>query len=137
MTFYLNAAVQRVSFGNVSCQSTFNDVRFRLHVLQPYSPRGQQPSNYFNLNTFLVPRRLCYTRNCQCPLQNSELIEYLNILTIAVADTNAGNKVSAVGIVDSLSDNNYAVFAFKGTYEDQELSRYKALRVKLHEPYTI
>ena len=54
-----------------------------------------------------------------------------------MADSNAGNKVSAVGIVDSLSDNKYAVFAFKGTYEDQELSRYKALRVKLHEPYTI
>ena len=58
-------------------------------------------------------------------------------LTIAVATTNAGNKVSTVGIVDSLSDNNYAVFSFKGTYEDQELSMYKALRVKLHDPYTI
>jgi len=137
VTLYLNATVQRVSFGYVSRQSTFNDVRFRLHVLRPYSQAGQQPSNYFNFNTFLVPRRLCYNRNCHCPLQHSELIEYSKILTIAVATTNAGNKVSTVGIVDSLSDNNYAVFSFKGTYEDQELSRYKALRVKLHEPYTI
>ena len=51
--------------------------------------------------------------------------------------TNLGNKVSTVGIVDSLSDNNNAVFTFKGTYEDQELSRYKSMRVQLHEPYTI
>jgi len=137
VTLYLNATVQRVSFGYVSRQSTFNDVRFRLHVLRPYSQAGQQPSNYFNFNTFLMPRRLCYNRNCHCPLQHSELIEYSKILTIAVATTNAGNKVSTVGIVDSLSDNNYAVFSFKGTYEDQELSTYKALRVKLHEPYTI
>ena len=84
-----------------------------------------------------MPRNVCYTRNCQCQLQHSELIEYSKILTIAVANTSAGNKVSTVGIVDSLSNNNFAVFAFKGTYEDQELSRYKALRVKLHEPYTI
>ena len=54
-----------------------------------------------------------------------------------MASTNAGNKVSVVGIVDSLSDDNNAVFAFKGAYEDQELSRYKSMRVKLHEPYTI
>jgi len=137
VTLYLNAAVQRVSFGYVTRQSTFNDVRFRLHVLQPYSPPGQQPSNYFNFHTFLMPRNVCYTRNCQCQLQHSELIEYSKILTIAVANTSAGNKVSTVGMVDSLSDNNFAVFAFKGTYEDQELSRYKALWVKLHEPYTI
>ena len=83
-----------------------------------------------------MPRILCSTCNCQCPLQQSKLIEYSKKLTIAVADTNASNKVSVVGIVDSLSDNNYAVFAFKGTYEDQELSRYKALRVKLHEHFT-
>jgi len=109
VTLYLNAAVQRVSFGYVTRQSTFNDVRFRLHVLRPYSQAGQQPSNHFNFNTFLMPRRLCYNRNCHCPLQHSELIENSKILTIAVATTNAGNKVSTVGIVDSLSDNNYAV----------------------------
>ena len=40
VTLYLNAAVQRVSFGYVTRQSTFNDVRFRLHVFQPYSPPG-------------------------------------------------------------------------------------------------
>ena len=70
-------------------------------------------------------------------LHHSELIEYSKILTIAVATTNSGNKVTIVGVVDSLSDDNNAVFAFKGTYEDQELSRYKSMRVKLHEPYTI
>ena len=137
VTLYLNAAVQRVTFGYVTRSSTFNDVRFRLHVLQPYSQPGQQPSNYFNFHTFLMPRRLCYARNCQCPLHHSELIEYSKILTIAVATTNSWNKVSTVGLVDSLSDDNNAVFAFKGTYEDQELSRYKSVRVKLQEPYTI
>ena len=137
LSLYLNAAVQRATFGYVTRSSTFNDVRFRLHVLQPYSPPGQQPSNYFNFHTFLMPRNLCYTHNCQCQLQHSEFIEYSKILTIAVASTNTGNKVSTVGLVDSLSDNNNAVFAFKQTYEDQELSRYKFMRVKLHEPYTI
>jgi len=43
VTLSLNAAVQRVTFGYVSRSSTFNDVRFRLHVLQPYSPPRQQP----------------------------------------------------------------------------------------------
>ena len=137
VTLYLNAAVQRVSFGYVTRCSSFNDVCFRLHVLQPYSQTGQQPSNYFNFHTFIMPRTLCYVRNCQCPLQHSELIEYSKILTIAVASTNAGNKVSTGGLVNSLSDNNNAVFAFKQSYEDQELSRYKSMRVKLHEPYTI
>ena len=106
VTLYLNAAVQRVSFGYVTRSSTFNDVRFRLHVLQPYSQPGQQPSNYFNFHTFLMPRKLCYERNCQCPLHHSELIEYSKILTIAAAMTNSpsGKKVSTVGLVDSLSD---------------------------------
>ena len=134
VTLYLNAAVQRVSFGYVTRQSTFNDVRFRLHVLQPYSPPGQQPSNYFNFHTFQMPRNVCYTRNCQCQLQHSELIEYSKILTNAVANTSAGNKVSTVGTVDSLSNNNFAVFAFKGTYEDQELSRHKAFGLSCMSP---
>jgi hypothetical protein len=137
VTLYLNAAVQRVTFGYVTRTSTFNDVRFRLHILQPFSLPGNEPSNYFNFNTFVMPRRLCYSRNCQCPLQHTELIEYSKILTIAVAETNAGNKVHTVGIVDALSNDENAVFQFKGSYEDQELSKYKSIRVKLHSPYTI
>ena len=68
VTLYLNAAVQRVTFGYVTRTST---------------------SNYFNFHTFVMPRRLCYSRNCQCPLQHTELIliEYSKILTIAVAET--------------------------------------------------
>ena len=125
VTLYLNAAVQRITFGYVTRTSTFNDVRFRLHILQPYSQPGNKVSNYFNFHTFVMPRRLCYSRNCQCPLQHTELIEYSKILTIAVAETNAGNKVHTVGIVDQ-----NAVFQFKGSYEDPELSRYKSIRVK-------
>ena len=137
VTLYLNEAVQRVSFGYITRSSSFNDVRMRLHILQPYAQHGTQPSNYFNFHTFLMPRRLCYSRNCHCPLQHSELIEYSKILTIAVATTNAGNKVHTVGQVDSLSDDVNAVFQFKGSYEDQELTKYKSMRVKLHAPYTI
>ena len=87
------------------------------------------------VNHPIAKNALAKLRNKNTELK--EYREYSKILTIAVANTNTGNKVSTVGIVDSLSDNNYAVFSFKGTYEDQELSRYKALRVKLHEPYTI
>ena len=97
----------------------------------------KRASNYFNFHTFVMPRRLCYSRNCQCPLQHTELIEYSKILTIAVAETNAGNKLHTVGIVDALSNDQNAVFQFKGSYEDQELSRYKSIRFKLHLPYTI
>ena len=77
------------------------------------------------------------------PLQHSELIEYSKILTIAehvhVAATNAhaGNRVHTVEMFDSLSDDINAVFHFKGSYEDQELTKYKAMRVKLHATYTI
>ena len=49
VTLYLNAAVQRVSFGYIAYSSTFNDVRFRLHILQPYAEPGKEASNYFNL----------------------------------------------------------------------------------------
>ena len=66
-----------------------------------------------------------------------EWVEYSKIKTIAVAINNAGNRVSSVGIVDSLSDNNHAVFQFKRSYEDQEHSKYISVRVKLHAPYTI
>ena len=65
------------------------------------------------------------------------MIEYSKILTIAVETTNAGNKVHTVGIVDELSNDTYAVFQFKGSYEDQELTKYKSMHVKLHTPYTI
>jgi len=56
-TLYLNAAVQRLTFGYITRSSTFNDVRFRLHI-QPYSQPGNEASNYFNFHTFVRPRRL-------------------------------------------------------------------------------
>ena len=96
VTLHLNAAVQRVTFGYVTHSSTFNDVRFRLHILQPYSQPRNEALNYFNFRTFIMPRRLCCSRNCQCALQHTE--------------TNAGNKVHTVGIVDTLDEN--AVFQF-------------------------
>ena len=37
VTLYLNEAVQRVTFGYVTRSSSFKDVRFRLHILQPYA----------------------------------------------------------------------------------------------------
>ena len=70
-------------------------------------------------------------------MHHTELIEYSKILTIAVAETNAGNKVHTVGIDDVLSDDENAVFQLKWSYEDQELSKYKPIRVKLHAPFTI
>ena len=70
-------------------------------------------------------------------MHHTEFLEYSKILTIAFAETNAGNKVHTVGIVDALSNDENAVFQFKGSYEDQELSKYKSIRVKLHSPYTI
>jgi hypothetical protein len=36
-----------------------------------------------------MPRNVCYTRNCQCQLQHSELIEYSKILTIAFLSQSA------------------------------------------------
>ena len=70
-------------------------------------------------------------------MHHTELIKYSKILTIAVAETNAGNKVHTVGNVDALSHDENAVFQFKGSYEDQELSKCRSIRVKLHAPYTI
>ena len=137
VTLYLNAAVQRVTFGYVTRTSTFNDVRFRVHILQPYSQPGNEASNYLDFHTFVRPRRLCYSRNCPCPMHHAELIKYSKILTITAAETNTGNKVHTVGNVDALSNDESAVFQFKGSYEDQELSKYKSIRVKLHSPYTI
>jgi len=67
-------------------------------------------------------------------MHHTELKEYSKILTIAVAETNAGNKVHTVRIVDALSNDENAVFQFKGSYEDQELSKYKSIRVKLYAP---
>ena len=59
---------------------------------------------------------------------NSKVGAYPSV-TIAVAETNAGNKVHIVGIVDTLSNDDNAVFQFKGSYKDQELSKYKSIRV--------
>ena len=36
VTLFLNEAVQRVTFGYVTRSTSFNDVRFRLHILQPF-----------------------------------------------------------------------------------------------------
>ena len=126
VTVYLNEAVQRVSFGSIMSSSSFNDVRMRLHILQPYAQPGTQAPNYLNFHTCVMPRRLCYSHNCQCPLQHSGLIEYSKILAIAVATTNAGNRLHTVGMVDSLSDDINAVFQFKGSYEDQEPTKCKS-----------
>ena len=104
VTLYHDPAVQRVSFGCATHSSSFNDVRFCLHILQPYAQPGKEPSNYFNFHTFVMSRRLCYSRNSQCPLHHTELVEYSKTLTIADAITNARNRVHTVGIVDSLSD---------------------------------
>ena len=35
VTLFLNAAVQRLSFGYVTRSTSFNDVRFRLHMAEP------------------------------------------------------------------------------------------------------
>ena len=137
VTLFLNAAVQRLSFGYVTRSTSFNDVRFRLHILEPYVEGGHELSNYFNYHTFLMPQQVCYLRNCACPLLHTQLVEYSKILTICVAATAAGNLVHTVGPVDKTAPAGHTVFQIKGSYEDQELSKYKALRLKLHAPYTV
>ena len=137
VTLFLNAAVQRLSFGYVTRSTSFNDVRFRLHILEPYVEGGHEPSNYFNYHTFLMPQQVCYQRNCACPHFHTQLVEYSKILTICVAATAAGNLVHTVGPVDKIAPACHTVFQIKGRYEDQELSKYKALRLKLHAPYTV
>ena len=137
VTLFLNEAVQRLTFGYVTRSTSFNDVRFRLHILEPYVEGGQPPSNYFNYHTFLMPQQVCYSRNCACPLLHTQLVEYSKILTICLAETAAGNRVHTVGPVDKIAPAGNTVFQIKGSYEDQELSKYKSLRVKLHAPYTV
>ena len=97
---------------------------------------GHEPSNYFNHHTFLMPQQVCYLRNCACPLLHTQLVEYSKILTICVAATAAGNLVHTVGPVDKTAPAGHTVFQMKGSYEDQEMSKYKALRLKL-APYTV
>ena len=46
VTLFLDEALQRLAFGYVTHTSTFNDVRFRLHVLQPFVELGKEASNY-------------------------------------------------------------------------------------------
>ena len=139
VTLFLNEAVQRLTFGSVTGSTSFNNVRFCLHILEPFVEPGEQPSNYFNVHTFLTPQQVCYKRNCACPLQHTQLVEYSKILTICVTTTAAGNLVYTVGLVDvdKIAPGGNTVFQIKGSYEDQELSKYKSLRVKLHAPYTV
>ena len=101
-TFILNEAVQRLTFGYVTRSTSFNDVRFRLHILQPFVEQGQEPSNYFNFHSFLMPPTVCYNRNCACPLQHTRLE--------CVATTAAGNLVHTVGPVDNFAPGGNIVF---------------------------
>ena len=55
----------------------------------------------------------------------------------AALRTPKGTNVHSVGIVKELSNNTFAVFQFKDSYEDEQLDKYKNLRIKLHSPYTI
>ena len=45
--------------------------------------------------------------------------------------------LQGVGQVDHLAHSENTVFQFKGSFEDQKLTKYESLRVKLHAPYTI
>ena len=71
VTLFLNEAVQRVIFRYVTRSTSFNDVRFRLHILQPFVEQGHEASNYFNFHSFLMPPTVCYNRNCACPLAHT------------------------------------------------------------------
>ena len=42
-TFILNEAVQRLTFGYVTRSTSYNDVCFRLHILQPFVEPGEGP----------------------------------------------------------------------------------------------
>ena len=76
-----------------------------------------------------MPQKLCFPWNCQYPLHHTDLVESIDVST-----TNTGNRVRTVGIVDTLSDYANTLFQLIGSYEDQELSTYKSMRVKLYAP---
>ena len=82
VTFFLNEAVQRLTYRYVTHSTTFNDARFHLHILKFYVEPGKEPSNYLNFHSFLMPQNVCRNRNCAYPLQHTQLVEYSKILTI-------------------------------------------------------
>ena len=94
VTLYLNEAVQRVTFGYIMRSSSFNDVRMRLHILQPYAQPGTQPSNYFNFSSFLMPQKPLLISELSMPLQHSELIEYSKILTFCCCNNHCRQQSS-------------------------------------------
>ena len=59
LTLFLLEAVKRVTLAYVICSTTFNDVRFRLHILQPNVEPGKEVSNYFNFHMWLSHASKC------------------------------------------------------------------------------
>ena len=51
VTLYLNEAVQRVSFGYITCSSSFNDVCMRLHILEASSLMPNMEHNHQTTST--------------------------------------------------------------------------------------
>ena len=137
VAIFTNAEVQRPTFGYISAQSRFHDVRVRMHVLDPFVPIGKEHLlNYFNHAMFKMPRKLCFKPVCNCDAHHTRLVEYSKILMPCVGKT-PSDKLVHSGFEDSqLSTQDFGVFKFKESYEDAQLTRYKTLRLKLWAPYT-
>ena len=137
VAIFTNAEVQRPTFGYISAQSRFHDVRVRMHVLDPFVPIGKEHLlNYFNHAMFKMPRKLCFKPVCNCDAHHTRLVEYSKILMPCVGKTPSDKLVHSVFEDFQLSTQDFGVFKFKESYEDAQLTRYKTLRLKLWAPYT-
>ena len=72
VTLLLNEAVKRLTFGYVIHASTFNDVRVRLHVLEPFVQPGKQPSTISTSTPLLCHEGFAIhgTVNVLCSIHN-------------------------------------------------------------------
>ena len=138
VAIYTNDETQRLTFAQVSkAKSRLYDIRIRVHVYPPFVPEGEEPSNYFNYSRFLVPRDVCYQLHCNCARLHTQLVEYSKILMLCMTTTKTGNWISTVDVVKTLTTNTFSVLQFKDTYEDEQLEKYKTLRMQLWASYRI
>jgi len=54
-----------------------------------------------------------------------------------MSTTKTGNLISTLEVEKILLTPNFAVLQFKDTYKDEQLEKYKTLRMQLWAPYRI
>ena len=138
VAIYTNDETQRLTFAQVSkAKSRLYDIRIRVHVYPPHVPEGELPSNYYNYARFVVPTDVCYQLHCNCERLHTQLVEYSKILLVCMSTTKTGNLISTLDVEKNLSTTTFAVLQFKDTYKDEQLEKYKTLRMQLWAPYRI